>query len=121
MAKAHDTMRGSTGSGLNLVSQRSEIDFHEIIRVVWRRKFVIFWTFILMMFLAQLSVMQLTPRYTATIRVMLNAPQTRLLDLSAVVSGLPTDLGTIETEIQLIRSRGVSSTCSLERRLLQPQ
>ena len=105
MAKAHDTMRGSAGSGLNLVSHRAEIDFQGIIRVVWRRKFVIFATFILIMFLAQLSILQLTPRYTATTRVMLNTPQSPLLDLSAIVSGLPTD---VETEIQVIRSRGLA-------------
>ncbi|MFQ5624353.1 MAG: GumC family protein, partial [Paracoccaceae bacterium] len=46
-----------------------------------------------------------TPRYAATAVVMLNTRQESVVDLESVMSGLSSDLATINTEIEVMRSR----------------
>ncbi len=85
-----------------------EIDLRELLRKVWRRKGVIFGTVVLLTTLAVLVVSQLTPRYSAEAVVMIEPRQSKVVDLEAVIEGLPAESETITTEIEVIRSRGLA-------------
>jgi capsular exopolysaccharide synthesis family protein len=50
----------------------------------------------------------LSPRYTAEVTVEINPRQTNVVDFAAVLSGLPTDSTTIETELRIIQSRKIA-------------
>lgn len=46
-----------------------------------------------------------TPKYTATANVMLDVRQERVVDAEAVLSGLPADSATVDTEVEILKSR----------------
>lgn len=79
----------------------------EMFRKLWRRKAVLIGTVILLTTLAALLTFQLTPVYTATASVMVEPRERKVVDIQAVVSGLPPDLFTIESEIAVLRSRSL--------------
>ena len=56
----------------------------------------------------------LTPRYTASVFVEINARQSQVVDFDAVLTGLPADNETIQTEISIIQSRKIARR-SIER------
>ena len=58
--------------------------------------------------LAAAVLIQITPRYTATAVLMIEVRENNVLDLEAVVAGLPNDAATIESEIEVLRSRGLA-------------
>ncbi len=85
-----------------------EVDLRETLRKIWRRKGVIFGTAILLTSLAGIVVFQLTPRYTAETVLMIEPRQSKVIDIKAVLEGLPADTETITSEIEVIRSRGLA-------------
>lgn len=85
-----------------------EVDLRELLRKVWRRKGVIFGTVTLLTALAGIVVFQLTPRYSAETVLMIEARQSRVVDLEAVLEGLPAGQETIASETAVIRSRGLA-------------
>lgn len=85
-----------------------EVDLRELLRKVWRRKGVIFGTVVLLTALAGIVVFQLTPRYSAETVLMIEARQSRVVDLEAVLEGLPAGQDTIASETEVIRSRGLA-------------
>ncbi len=56
---------------------------------------------------AILAVGRLTPRYTAEALLMVGPREEQVMDLKAVLSGLGGDSDVIESEIQVVRSRGI--------------
>ncbi len=82
-----------------------QIDPIEFARALWRRKWVMLYAGFAVMLVAVMLIGALTPRYTATAYVEINPRQTRVVDFEAVLSGLPADTATMETEIQILRSR----------------
>ncbi len=95
---------GPLGSG----EASSEINLKELLRTVWRRKGVVFGTVVLLTTLAGLVVSQLTTLYRAEAVVMIEPRQSNVVDLEAVIEGLPAERETINTEIEVIRSRGLA-------------
>ena len=85
-----------------------EIDLTELLRKIRRRKGVIFGTVILLTALAGIIVFQLTPRYTAETLVMIGARESKIVDLEAVLAGLSTDAESVQSEIEVMRSRGLA-------------
>ncbi len=85
-----------------------EVDLRVLIRMIWRRKGVIFGTVVLLTTLAALVVFQLTPRYSANAVVMIEPRQSQVVDLEAVIEGLPAGSETITSEVEVIRSRGLA-------------
>ena len=84
-----------------------EIDLRDLLAVFWRRRWLFFGTVALIFITAVLTVFQLTPRYEAQTTVMV-APRTQqIVDIEAVVSGLSGDSQAVESEIQVLRSRGL--------------
>ena len=84
-----------------------EVDLQELLRKLWRRKWVILGTFVTVMILAVLILIQLTPRYTAVNQIEINPRLSTVVDFEAVLAGLPADSSTIETEIYTVRSRNL--------------
>jgi len=84
------------------------IDLQEYLSILLRQKWVILATVTVIMAFAFVVVSFLTPRYTADVLVQINPRQTQVVDFEAVLSGLPTDAGTIQTEIQIIQSRKIA-------------
>jgi capsular exopolysaccharide synthesis family protein len=58
--------------------------------------------------LGYLVVASLTPMYTASVLVEINPRQTQVMDFDAVLSGLPGDVESIQTEIKIIQSRRIA-------------
>lgn len=86
-----------------------EIDLSEWGRLLWRRKWVILGTVVALTLLALLIILELTPRYTAGTLVMIDARKEQVVDVEAVLTGLSADQSTIESEIEVIRSRGLAA------------
>jgi succinoglycan biosynthesis transport protein ExoP len=91
-----------------LASVPGDIDLREMLRKFWRRKGLIFGTTVTLSVIAGLFILQITKLYTAESMVMINDRKTQVVDLEAVVSGLTGDLETIESEIEVIKSRGIA-------------
>ena len=85
-----------------------DIDLKEYLRILWRQKRVILAVVIAIMALAIVILSSLTPRYTATVFVEINSRQSQVVDFEAVLSGLPADSETIQTEIRIIQSRKIA-------------
>ncbi len=83
-------------------------DLRELGRKLWRRKGVIAGTSTLLTTLAALYIFQLTPRYTAEAHIVVDPRQSKVVDVEAVLSGIRVDYWTIQTEIEIIRSRSLA-------------
>ena len=84
-----------------------EVDLREVLRKLWRRKGVIVGVTVVLTVIAALVIHQITKLYTAESMVMINSRETQVVDVEAVISALAGDAETIESEIQVIRSRGI--------------
>ena len=86
------------------------IDLRELLAVFQRR----FWTLISAGFLTFVAVviftLQATPLYTATSSVVLNVRQSQVVDIEAVLSGMPPDSAMVDTEVEVLRSRSLAAT-----------
>jgi len=89
-------------------SPEDGFDLRELGRKLWRRKGIILGTSVILMVLAALYIFQLTPRYTAEAHIVIDTPQSNVVDVEAVLSGLPVRYDTIRTEIEVIRSRSLA-------------
>lgn len=73
---------------------------------IFRRRFRLFLAAaIVTLALVTVITFQLTPKYTAEARVVINARETQTLDVSAFISGISPDAATVDTEVQIINSR----------------
>lgn len=102
-----------------LGSDVDSINLRDVIRKLWRRKTSITTVTILGTVLAMLYIMQMTPRYTATASVMVDPRQNQTVDFQAVLSGLPADQATIESEIQVLQSRSLAERVVKRLRLYE--
>jgi polysaccharide biosynthesis transport protein len=81
------------------------IDLKEILRILRRRKMMIIAVVLAATFVIGVVAHQLTPYYTASSAVMLDNRGARVVDLDAVLEGLPQDAATLETQVKFIHSR----------------
>lgn len=84
------------------------LDLEEYLRVIWRRRKVILATVAVLMALGYVVISSLAPHYTAYVLVEINPRQTQVVDFEAVLSGLPADTETIQTELRIIQSRKIA-------------
>ncbi|MFK5997221.1 MAG: polysaccharide biosynthesis tyrosine autokinase [Rhodobacterales bacterium] len=85
-----------------------EIDLMALIGTLWRGK----WIILLLAFLAVLiggyyAYGMAIPKYTTTASVALDPQQQNVTDITSVMSGLSGDQATINTEVEVIRSRNL--------------
>ena len=85
-----------------------EVELHEVLRKLWRRKGLIVGITVALTVVAALVIFQISKLYTAEAMVMINYRETQVVDVEAVVSGLVGDVETIESEIEVIKSRGIA-------------
>ena len=85
-----------------------EIDVAEIYRALRRRRWALAGCVLLVTSVVLLVTFQLTPRYTANAEVLIDPRDSNVADLDSVLSGLSSDASTIESQIQLIRSRSLA-------------
>lgn len=86
----------------------TEVDLGQMLRLLWRRRwFVLSWV-VLAVVLAGLIVSHLTPIYTATAQVMIDARRSRVVDLKEVMSQLTPQMVTVFSEVEVLRSRGLA-------------
>ncbi|GGD13007.1 GumC family protein [Aquisalinus flavus] len=58
--------------------------------------------------LVMIFTWQITPKYAAHATVVIDSRQKQVLDYSAMISGLPADSASVDTEVQLIKSRAIA-------------
>lgn len=108
---AAEIAAGSGGSDL--------VDIRELLSVLWRRRAVILGTALFLCVLALVVLLQLTPRYTASVLLTLETRNEAVIDIQAVMSGLSADASVIQTELDIISSRRLLGKLVDHLKLLQ--
>ena len=84
---------------------RDQFDVSELLAMLRRRRGIILGCMVVITLLATLITFQLTPKYTADTQLLLNTRKTNVIDLQAVVGGLPPEAAAVRSEIDVLRSR----------------
>jgi capsular exopolysaccharide synthesis family protein len=91
----------SVGEGENVIS------IQRVIRAVRRRLPLMIAVFLLTFVAVAINTFQLKPSYTATARVIVNTRDERIVDIGAVLSGMPANTSMLDTEAEILRSRSL--------------
>jgi capsular exopolysaccharide synthesis family protein len=83
-------------------------DLKAFMKILKRRRMVIFGCTASLTLLAVMVVVNLTPVYTAEAIVMLNTRKSQVVDLQAVLSGLQSDEAAVRTEVEVAKSRALA-------------
>ena len=82
-----------------------QFDLRRIV-IAFRRRMRLFGAVGLAVFLtAVLFTLQATPKYTATANVMLDTRKEQVSNVEEVLSGLPADSSTVDTQVEILKSR----------------
>jgi capsular exopolysaccharide synthesis family protein len=84
-------------------------ELFDLARKLWRRKGFVAATVLLLMILAIAAVFLLTPRYTASAFVLINPQKADVIDVQAVLSGIPTDQQSIVSQAKVLGSRSLAA------------
>lgn len=85
------------------------ISVQRVIRAVRRRLSLMAAVFVLTFAAVALYSFQLKPSYTASSRVIVNMRNEKVVDIGAVLSGMPANTAVIDTEAEVLRSRSLIS------------
>jgi len=97
-----------------------EIDLGKLFLTLWRGKFWILLTGLIALFIGGYYAYAVAvPVYTAQATVALESREQQVMDIDSVVTGLGGDQSTINTEIEVIRSRGLVEQLVLDMNLLE--
>ncbi|HCM83797.1 MAG TPA: hypothetical protein DIS76_04445, partial [Rhodospirillaceae bacterium] len=66
-----------------------------------------------------LAIFQIKPTYESSAQIMIDARQNRVVDVEAVMQGLPADQDTIRSEVEIMRSRKLAQTVITKLNLWQ--
>ena len=109
----------ASGHLLNEPNDGDEIDRASLLQTLWRGKFWIALAGLLALFLGGFYAYGIAvPVYTAKSAVALESRQEQVMDIESVVTGLGGDQSTINTEVEVLRSRGLIETLVLDLDLL---
>lgn len=108
--KNNVAMPSSTASadGATSASGLPVLDLREMFKVLWRRRWIIGGTVALVAIAGFGVIGQITPRYTASATLMVDPRQANVVDLDQVIAGLPANVETIQSEIEILRSRALA-------------
>jgi len=84
-------------------------EFREKLRRYWGYKWLILSLVILVVGATWIWAEQLTPRYTATATVMIEPPDTNVIEFDQVVEGLDTTYTTLISEVEVLKSRELAA------------
>jgi len=91
------------------------VSFQELLHRLWRRRALIAGATLLVTLAAALVALQLTPIYKARAAVLIDIRERNVLEVEEVLTGLQGDVVTLQSQIQIIQSRGLNE--KLVRRL----
>lgn len=97
----------------------ADFNLTDLLRMLWRRRWLMLTTVAVVMATLVVVLTQLTPHYTATAQVMVDPRQQNIVDIEQVLSGLPVNAETIQSEIEVINSRNLASRVIEQNRLDQ--
>ena len=83
--------------------------FREFVERLRRHKGLVFAVMALGTLAAWLVVSQITPRYSAQALILVGVPKTNVVDVEDVLHGLRTDRATLESELEVLRSRTLAA------------
>ena len=86
----------------------ADIDLLAIIRVLRKRAGVIVGIVVGITALAMVWVFQQTPLYTGVTLIILDQQKTRVIDAESVMSGLGGDSATVDSQVEILRSRSIA-------------
>lgn len=76
---------------------------------LWRRKALVLATITLATLATAIVVFQLTPRYSASARILVGAPKAQIVDIEDVLGGLGTDRLAVRSEAEILGSRALAA------------
>ncbi len=91
------------------VVETSGFDLTSFLQMLLVRKRIIIGAAVAVVALTTFIVFRMTPMYDANAIVMLDQRQNKVMDVDAVMAGLPTDATSIENQIYILRSRALMS------------
>jgi capsular exopolysaccharide synthesis family protein len=105
----HNAPSTKTADSVELRSQQQvflgEFDLGAFFRQIWRRKALIAGTVALLSIAATIILFQIPPRYTANSQVLIESRGSSMVNIGELVAGLGVDTETIESEMEVIKSR----------------
>ena len=101
-------------------SVSDEIDLSQLARTLWRGKFFITFCAVIALIVGiWYAYVQAVPVYTSSTALALESRQEQVVDIESVMTGLGGDQQTINTEVEVIRSRGLAEKMVDELDLMQ--
>ena len=108
LEKVKNTARASAQTSYSAAAEDDEIDLIEIFTALWRGKWIILAAGVLLTVLGAYYAFRVAvPKYTSTASVVLQVNAEPFVDIESVVSGVSSEASSLNTEIQVIRSRGL--------------
>ena len=105
-------MDGTIAEALPQIDQAesgpSRVDLHQLFAMLRRRAPLIGGVALFILTVVVIYAFQLTPRYAATADVMIDPRKQNVVDISAVMSGMPSDSTAIDTEVKLLKARSLA-------------
>jgi uncharacterized protein involved in exopolysaccharide biosynthesis len=95
-----DADQGDFGGGFDLAA---------LLQMLRVRQKIIAGTAAVVVAITAVVVFHMTPLYDAGALVMLDQRQNKVMDVDAVLSGLPTDATSIENQLEILKSRSLMS------------
>lgn len=109
----------SLSSMIGREREDDEIDLFELVRTLWRGKWwILLTTFIAMVIGGYYAYRIAVPMYTASAVVALESRQEQVVDIESVMTGLSGDQATINTEVEVLKSRNLAHKLVLALDLL---
>ncbi|GAB5504365.1 MAG: polysaccharide biosynthesis tyrosine autokinase [Pyruvatibacter sp.] len=119
MASDRPEVAMSRSTNANMVDDGDDlIDIRQLFNVLRRRLSVIVGSVLLITGITLLVVFQLTPLYTASSLILIDPREQQVVDIEAVMSGLPPDSAAIDSEVEVLRSRTLAARVVAELGLL---
>lgn len=85
-----------------------ELDLMGLFRTLRKRLGLIVSVTLGLTALVMVVVLQQTPLYTASAQVLLDRQKMQVTDMEAVISGLPADSATVDSEVEILKSRALA-------------
>jgi succinoglycan biosynthesis transport protein ExoP len=82
-----------------------QLGLHDLLRTMRARKWLILGAAAIVIAITAIVISQITPRYRAVALVLLDQRPNKVVDVNAIVSGLPTDPTSIENQLEILKSR----------------
>ena len=86
-----------------------EIDIRHALRTLWRRKFLLVWTILLITGLAGVLVFNVTPTYTAEALIVIGQQKTNLVNIERLLPDSRLDLLQVQTEVETLKAERLAA------------